>query len=185
WPPLLIGVSDKNPGFIRDEIETLHKTCPEARVFIGDEATRDVFVNEARHARFIHVATHGMFRNDNPMFSGLKLADGWLTALDLYSVRSETNLVTLSGCRSGLGGIAGGDDLLGLMRGFFYAGARSLLVSLWHVDDRSACALMERFYQEWQGGRSKAEALRNAMFAVRDRWEHPGFWATFLLLGRT
>ena len=183
--PLLIGVPDQTTEFILEEIEALHKLWPDSRVLIGERATCDLVVSEARRARFIHVATHGMFRHDNPMFSGLKLADGWLTALDLYSVRSESNLVTLSGCRSGLGGIAGGDDLLGLIRGFFYAGARSLLVSLWQVDDQSACALMERFYQQWQAGRSRAEALRNAMFAVREQWEHPVFWAPFQLLGRT
>src|SRR5207249_200434 len=108
---------------------------------------------------------HAVFRTDNPMFSSLKLADGPLNALDLYSMTCQTNLVTLSGCKSGMNDVGRADELLGLMRGFLYAGARSLLLSLWDVNDRSTSAFMREFYQSWLGGRSKAEALQDAVRA--------------------
>ena len=117
------------------------------------------------------------------MFSSFKLADGWLTAIDLFSMSCQTNLVTLSGCQSGLSEVTGSDDLLGLMRGFLYAGARSLLLSLWNVNDESTAALMVRFYQEWQKGAAKSTALRSAMLSVREQHPNPFYWAPFLLVG--
>jgi CHAT domain-containing protein len=117
------------------------------------------------------------------MFSSFKLADGWFTALDLFSIVCETNLVTLSGCQSGISEVTGGDDLLGFMRGFLYAGARSLLLSLWNVNDESTAALMTHFYREWQKGDAKSTALRSAMLAVRARHKHPFYWAPFVLVG--
>ena len=117
------------------------------------------------------------------MFSSLKLADGSLTALDLYSMTCHTNLVTLSGCRSGASEVAGADELLGLMRGFLYAGARSLLLSLWDVNDRSTSKFMVAFYQAWLGGKTKSESLRAAIQQVRAEEPHPYFWAPFVLIG--
>ena len=117
------------------------------------------------------------------MFSSFKLADGWFTALDLFSMTCQTNLVTLSGCQSGMSEVTGSDDLLGLMRGFLYAGARSLLVSLWNVNDESTSALMEGFYREWAKSSSKSAALRAAMLSVRKDYPNPFYWAPFLLVG--
>src|SRR5262249_45541454 len=138
---------------------------------------------QSKISTFLHIATHAVFRQDNPMFSSFKLADGWVTAIDLFSMASETNLVTLSGCQSGMSEVTGSDDLLGLMRGFLYAGARSLLVSLWNVNDGSTAALMEAFYREWAKSSSKSMALRAAMLAVRETYPNPFFWAPFLLVG--
>ena len=138
----------------------------------------------ARHSTFVHVATHATFRQDNPMFSSFKLADGYVTALDLFSMNCQTNLVVMSGCKSGLGQVGGSDDLLGLMRGFFYAGARSLLLSLWNVNDESTVRLMKAFYAEWITGAPKAKALQKAMQTVRDAYPNPFYWAPFLLVGK-
>jgi len=117
------------------------------------------------------------------MFSSFKLADGWITALDLFSMTCQTNLVALSGCQTGVSAVAGSDDLLGLVRGFLYAGARSMLVSLWNVNDESTTALMIRFYREWRQGAAKSAALRAAMLAVRETHPNPFYWAPFLLVG--
>ena len=117
------------------------------------------------------------------MFSSFKLADGYFTAFDLFSLACPTNLVTLSGCQSGMSEVTGSDDLLGLMRGFLYAGARSLLVSLWNVNDESTAALMVHFYREWQKGSAKSTAFRKAMLAVRQHHPNPFYWAPFLLVG--
>ncbi len=117
------------------------------------------------------------------MFSSFKLADGWSTAFDLFSMTCQTNLVTLSGCQSGMSEVTGADDLLGLMRGFLYSGARSLLLSLWNVNDESTAALMVDFYQEWQKGTAKSTAFRSAMLRIREAYPNPFHWAPFLLIG--
>ena len=168
---------------ITHEIAALKKLVPEARTYFGRRATRRTLRREAVQSDFLHVATHAVFRTDNPMFSSLKLSDGSLTALDLYSMTCQTNLVTLSGCKSGVSDIAGADELLGLMRGFLYAGARSLLLSLWDVNDSSTSTFMRIFYESWLGGRSKAEAVREAARQVREKEPHPYFWAPFYLVG--
>ena len=81
--------------------------------------------------------------------------------------------------------VTGGDDLLGLMRRFLYAGARSLLVSLWNVNDESTTTLMETFYRQWTISSCKSTALRTAMLSVRERYPNPFYWAPFLLVGNS
>jgi CHAT domain-containing protein len=156
---------------------------PDARLLQDESATREAFVEKSRISEFLHIATHAVFRQDNPMFSSFKLADGWFTAFDLFSMVCQTNLVTLSGCQSGMSEVTGADDLLGLMRGFLYAGARSLLLSLWNVNDESTATLMARFYHEWRQGASKSTAFRSAMRATREYYPNPFYWAPFLLVG--
>jgi CHAT domain-containing protein/tetratricopeptide (TPR) repeat protein len=181
--PLLIGVADENAPLVASEIATLNRLFPNSRILQDEAATREAFVESSKQSSFLHIATHAVFRQDNPMFSSFKLGDGWFTALDLFSMTCQTNLVTLSGCQSGMSEVTGSDDLLGLMRGFLYAGARSLLVSLWNVNDESTAALMETFYQEWGQNTSKSTALRSAMLAVRKWYPNPFYWAPFLLVG--
>ena len=181
--PLLVGASDQNAPLIGEEISRLHELFADARVLHDAQATRAAFIENSKASSFLHIATHVIFRHDNPMFSSFKLADGWFTALDLFSIVCETNLVTLSGCQSGMNQVTGSDDLLGFTRGFLYAGARSLLLSLWNVNDESTTALMVNFYREWQKGAAKSTALRSAMLAVRADHPHPFYWAPFLLIG--
>jgi CHAT domain-containing protein len=181
--PLLVGVPDQNAPLIGEEISALNQLFPDACVLGDTQATRAAFIEKSKATSFLHIATHAIFRHDNPMFSSFKLADGWFTALDLFSIACDTNLVTLSGCQSGMGQVTGGDEFLGFMRGFLYAGARSLLLSLWNVNDESTTALMAHFYREWQKGASKSSALRSAMLSVRHEHAHPFYWAPFLLVG--
>ena len=181
--PLLVGAPDQTAPLIGDEISQLNQLFADARVLHGAQATRAAFIENSKASSFLHIATHATFRHDNPMFSSFKLADGWFTALDLFSIVCKTNLVTLSGCQSGMSAVTGSDDLLGFMRGFLYAGARSLLLSLWNVNDKSTAALMVHFYREWQKGVAKSTALRSAMLAVRAEHIHPFYWAPFLLVG--
>jgi CHAT domain-containing protein len=182
--PLILGVADELAPMVDEEVRALSLVFPEARNLSGENATRSAFASAAASASFVHVATHATFRQDNPMFSSFKLSDGYVTALDLFSMNCQTNLVTLSSCKSGLSEVSGGDDLLGLMRGFLYAGARSLLLSLWSVSDESTVQLMTEFYKEWQGGASKTKALQSAMKAVRTSYPNPFFWAPFILVGK-
>jgi CHAT domain-containing protein/tetratricopeptide (TPR) repeat protein len=181
--PLLVGVADEKAPLVGREIERMSQLFPDARVLLNDSATRDAFIQESQMASFLHIATHAVFRQDNPMFSSFKLADGWVTAFDLFSMACRTNLVALSGCQSGLSEVTGADDLLGLMRGFLYSGARSLLLSLWNVNDESTTTLMSRFYEEWRQGASKSVALQRAMQATREQFPNPFYWAPFLLVG--
>ena len=139
----------------------------------------------------LHLAAHGGFRPDDPLFSGLALADGWLTTLDVFNLRLKASLVTLSACQSGQNLIGGGDELQGLMRAFLYAGAASLVLTLWAVEDQSMAQLMERFYRKLTEGWAKAAALRYAQrqFISREggdgRYAHPYFWAPVFLTGDT
>lgn len=181
--PLLVGVADERAPLVGQEIANLTRLFPDARVLLNEDATREAFMESCQWSSFVHIATHATFRQDNPMFSSFKLADGWLTAFDLFSMTCQTNLVTLSGCKSGMSEVTGSDDLLGLMRGFLYAGARSLLLSLWNVSDESTADLMVRFYDEWRQGSEKSAALRTAMLAVRAENPNPFYWAPFLLVG--
>jgi CHAT domain-containing protein len=183
--PLIVGVPDNNAPMVDVEVSALRKIFPEAFILMGERADREAFSQAAQHASFVHVATHATFRRDNPMFSNFKLADGYVTALDLFSMNCPANLVALSGCQSGLGQVAESDDLLGLMRGFLYAGARSLLMSLWSVNDESTVTLMNEFYKEWRTGATKARALQKAMHTVRLVYPNPYYWAPFFLVGKT
>ncbi len=107
------------------------------QVYLESGATVETFLEEAANKQVIHLASHGDFRPDNPLFSSLSLADGWLTTLDVFGLKLEASLVTLSGCQTGRSVLGGGDELLGMMRAFLYAGAASLALSLWVVEDRS------------------------------------------------
>ena len=181
--PLLVGVADEKAPLVDDELKKLSVLFPQSHILQDEAATRTAFVEASKSSSFIHIATHAIFRQDNPMFSSFRLADGYFTAFDLFSLVCPTNLVTLSGCQSGMSEVTGSDDLIGLMRGFLYAGARSLLLSLWNVNDESTAALMVHFYREWQKGSSKSAALRQAMLSVRETYPNPFYWAPFLLVG--
>ncbi|MCX5814314.1 MAG: CHAT domain-containing protein, partial [Proteobacteria bacterium] len=98
---------------------------------------------------------------------------------------ANANLVTLSACETALAKVTGGDDLVGLSRGFIYAGTPSLLATLWEVDDQSTSIIMESFYKNWLKGMSKPEALRQAQIALKKipRYAHPHYWAAFEMIG--
>jgi len=118
------------------------------------------------------------------MFSCIRMGDGYLNLYDLYQMRLPSKLVTLSGCATGMNFVSVGDELLGLQRGLFCAGASSLLLSLWDVHDESTSALMESFYKNYVGGQDLATALQGAMKQLREQNPHPYFWAPFVLAGK-
>ena len=142
----------------------------------------------AGDCRILHMATHGEFRPDSPLFSGLALADGWLTTLDIFGLRLTASLVTLSACQTGKNVVGAGDELLGLMRAFLYAGTASLLLTHWPVEDVAAAEFMAAFYRRLAGGATKSAALRETQmqFLHGDAgidYVLPYFWAPFLLVG--
>jgi CHAT domain-containing protein len=118
------------------------------------------------------------------MFSSIRMGDGYLNLYDLYQMRLPSRLVTLSGCATGMNFVSAGDELLGLQRGLFCAGASTLLLSLWDVHDQSTAKLMEAFYKNYIAGLDLAAALQAAMKQIRDENAHPYFWAPFVLVGK-
>jgi CHAT domain-containing protein/tetratricopeptide (TPR) repeat protein len=161
------------------------------QVLLEDQATLTDVQRGVRRCRALHIAAHGDFRADNPLFSGLALADGWLTTLDIFNLRLKASLATLSACQTGRNVVGGGDELLGLMRSFLSAGAASLVLTCWAVEDRSTAQLMETFYQKLAHGWTKGQALRCAQLQFLRRrggqegadYSHPYFWAPFFLVG--
>ncbi|HEX4167749.1 MAG TPA: CHAT domain-containing tetratricopeptide repeat protein [Bryobacteraceae bacterium] len=183
-PSLVLGVDDARTPFIKKEIQAVAAVVPEPLVLFGSDATEHALREYGHRSRLVHIASHGYFRQDNPMFSSIKLADSYLTLYDLYHMSLPVDLLTLSGCVTGLNVVADGDELFGLTRGLLYAGARSLLLSLWEVDDQSTSEIMEEFYTGLKRLQRKADALRAAMLNARERYPHPYYWAPFKLIGR-
>ncbi|NKQ34051.1 MAG: CHAT domain-containing protein [Chloroflexi bacterium] len=161
----------------------------QGELYLEDEATTANLTARAADKRYIHLAAHGEFRADNALFSGISLADGWLTTLDVFNLRFNASLVTLSACDTGRSVISGGDELMGLMRAFLAAGAAALLLTLWAVDDRSTAVLMADFYRDLLAGSGKGAALRRAQCRLiqsgPEQYAHPYFWAPFYLVGET
>jgi CHAT domain-containing protein/tetratricopeptide (TPR) repeat protein len=180
----LFGVADEQAPKVRDEVLALARLFPQASVFLDDQATLQALKASAAPAEVLHLACHGQFRSDNPLFSSLKLSDGYFTVRDAYDLDLHCGLLTLSACETGLNAVATGDELIGLARGFFSAGAPSLLLTLWTVDDQATADLMKLFYERLLTGASPAAALRFAQCAMIQVAPHPFFWSPFVLFGR-
>jgi tetratricopeptide (TPR) repeat protein len=146
--------------------------------------------------RIVHFATHGMLNNIHPDLSGIVLSlvdkegqqqDGFLRLQDIYNLKLSAELVVLSACQTGLGKEIKGEGLIGLTRGFMYAGAPRVVASLWKVDDRATSELMKRFYQGMLGPEAlrPAGALRQAQLSIwkQKQWREPYYWAAFVLQG--
>jgi CHAT domain-containing protein len=160
---------------------------PRATVVTRTEATESRAKDLVSTAGIVHFATHGVLDVERPLESALLLApdsqnDGRLTAREIFGLRLPGTLVVLSACRTGMSQLAAGDELIGLTRAFMYAGARTIVGTLWDISDESTAHLMREFYARL-GTESKAQALRSAQLAVRARYPHPFYWAPFLIIG--
>jgi CHAT domain-containing protein/Tfp pilus assembly protein PilF len=181
---LVMGIPDERAPLILEEVQSVAAILPSAELRLGDQATTDVLKSKGSQSALLHIATHGTYRQDNPMFSGIRLGDGYLNLYDLYQMRLSAHHVTLSGCATGMNFVAAGDELLGLQRGLFCAGAASLLLSLWDVHDRSTSELMQSFYTGYMQTGDMAASLQSAMKHLRQQNPHPYFWAPFVLVGQ-
>ncbi len=186
-PPLVFGYSGN--GFLQRTTEEattlatmLHGCC-----YLEHEATIKRLLDESRGSSLIHLATHGHSRLDAPNFSSVLLADGQLNTLDVFNLDLVgCELVTLSGCETGLSLSGGGDEQIGLGRAFLAAGASSLVMSLWPVEDAATNILMQFFYRNLLAGESKVQALRHAqrtLMHYAPHYAHPYYWAAFRLVG--
>ena len=181
---LVFGIADERAPQILQESQSVAALLPHSSLHVGDHATSSVLRKKGPQSGLLHLATHGVYRQDNPMFSGIRLGDGYLNLYDLYQMRLDAKLVTLSGCATGMNFVAAGDELLGLQRGLFCAGATTLLLSLWDVHDQSTSQLMQLFYREFLRTANMAGALQHAMQELRQQNPHPYFWAPFVLVGK-
>ncbi|HZS76035.1 MAG TPA: CHAT domain-containing protein [Ktedonobacteraceae bacterium] len=188
-PPLIFGYSDH--GHLQRAIEEAGTVAAmlTGRCYLDEEASIARLIEEAPGSPLIHLATHGHSRLDAPNFSSILLADGRFNAIDAFSLDLQgCELVTLSGCETGLALTGGGDEQLGLGRAFLAAGAQSLLMSLWPVEDQATNELMQLFYQHLLEGRNKAQALQGAQCSLLHKgmhYVHPYYWAAFRLVGNT
>ena len=181
----------------RTEVETISSFFPGARTLLGRDATEETIKSLAPQARRLHFACHGLLDERFPLNSALALSipehaeagrdNGLLQAWEIFDeLRLDADLVTLSACDSGLGKEMGGEGLVGLVRAFQFAGARSVLASLWSISDSSTSRFMKRFYGYLRDGKSKDEALRAAQIdQIRGKSgsPHPFHWAAFELFG--
>ncbi len=181
---LVFGIADERAPQILREAESVAALLPHSSLHVGEQATSSVLREQGPRSGLLHLATHGIYRQDNPMFSGIRLGDGYLNLYDLYQMRLDARLVTLSGCATGMNFVSAGDELLGLQRGLFCAGATTLLLSLWDVHDQSTAQLMQHFYRDYIRTNDMAGALQRAMQALRRQNPHPYFWAPFVLVGK-
>ena len=186
-------------GFSRREADTIAALLPRDQVFkvLDFEASRaTVLGTDLTQFRNVHFATHGIVNSRRPELSSLVLSqydkrgrrqkDGFLRLNDIYNLRLDADLVVLSACRTGLGKEVRGEGLIGLTRGFMYAGAARVLASLWSVEDRATAELMGSFYRGMlRKGLSPTAALRKAQLemASDSKWKSPYYWAGFSLQG--
>jgi CHAT domain-containing protein len=159
-------------------------------------ANRAIATNpELQNYRIVHFATHGILNSTQPELSGVVLSlvdekgmpkNGFLRLHDIFNLNLPAELVVLSACETGLGEEVRGEGLVGLTRGFMYAGSPRVVVSLWSVSDRATSELMTKFYQKMlQGGLKPAAALRAAQLELwqQKQWQAPFYWAAFTLQG--
>lgn len=165
-------------------------------VALGFEANRQTLLKpELKQYRIIHFATHGVLNNVHPELSGIVLSqvneqgaaqDGMLRLHDIYNLKLPSELVVLSACDTGLGKDIRGEGLVGLTRGFMYAGSPRVVATMWKVDDYATSLLMKSFYQQMFKKRlSPTAALRQAQIEMMNqgRWSEPFYWAAFMLYG--
>jgi len=179
---LALGASAHLPHAAQ-EAQLVAGLLQQGRAFVGDEATLHTLRTHAGQADVIHLACHGQFRSDSPVFSALHLHDGPLTAEQAESLRLPGSLIVLSACESALHDSRSGDEMFGLTRALLLAGASRVIAALWPVDDATTADFMADFYAGLRRGHAPAAALRLAQLATRRRRPHPFYWAPFVSTG--
>ena len=171
-------------------------TSGDSTFFVEYDATRhNLLTTDLSQFRILHVVTHGVLDDQQPELSGLVLSlvdgdarpiEGFVSLADIYRLHAPVELVVLSACHTALGQQLRGEGLIGLTRGFMYAGASGVVASLWNVDDRATSELMKHFYTNMlQHGMGPATALRAAQNEIRSqpKWSAPYYWAGFTFQG--
>ncbi len=175
------------------EVKAIAEKFNNPIVYIGREATEKRFKESASDFKFIHVATHHVLNDKQPMYSKILLAqgtekieDGYLQTYEVYNLKLNADVVVLSGCNTGLGKLRRGEGMIGITQAFLYAGVPSAVVSLWQVDDESTAYLMKNFYKYLKEGYNKTQALQKAKIELiqSSDWKRdPFYWGAFVLNG--
>lgn len=177
---------DLNLPFAEREVRAIARNFPSTKVVFAKEATKERFVSLVDKADIVHFAGHGEFVEKDPAASRLLFADtGDLTVQDIFELKMPAALVTLSACETGLGKLSSGDEMVGFNRALFFAGAESIVSSLWRVSDVASAVTIKRFYASLSEGRPRAAALRDAQVLVRKYYNHPAYWSAFKLSGES
>lgn len=176
-----------------DEIgHVMQKRNAEVALLVGDQATKQKVMQQMPQPTIIHIASHGFVNMTDPLQSGIAFTDDpqrpgneVLFGYEVFNLRLRAKLVTLSACETGLGRVYKGEGLMGLSRGFFYAGAQNLVLSLWKVADQSTANLMIDFYKNIDRQPRFGPALRAAKLKMlkNPSYQHPYYWAPFILIG--
>ena len=178
--------------FNEPEIESIAKTM-RSKTFSGQNATKSSFLEQASKYRYLHLSTHGVMNDRLPQYSYLAFTqtgdsldfEALLFAGDLYNMSLQADLVVLSACETGVGRLSKGEGIMSLARAFSYAGASSLVTSLWSVNDQQTAALMTAFYDNLAKGMQKDAALQQAKLSLihSPTGSHPFYWAGFIPIG--
>lgn len=187
---LIFANPDGNLDFAEDEAKEIQKLYPQKTLLLKEsDATEGKVKDLVENYCLIHFATHGILDPVQPLFSSLVFADGFLEVHEIFNeiALNNSSLVTLSACNTALGRRTEGDEIIGLTRAFIYAGAPSIMASLWAVDDQSTALIMQRFYEYLKENKynNKAKALKEAQKSLlkHPKFHHPYYWAAFELFG--
>jgi len=167
------------------EAERVGALLPNPVLLIGPAATLGAFHQDAPSKAYLHIASHGEFNAKDPLGSRLLLAPdpgdtGDLTVGSLYATRLNARLVTLSACETAVSELSDGDDLVGLVRGFLFAGAQNVIATLWEIADQATSTLMTSFYRTLETTHSVPESLRRAQIETMKTYPQPFYWAAFV-----
>lgn len=180
---LLVGIADKFTPHVKTEIEVLRRIFKHSDTLIDEYATLDNLAVNIHNADVLHLACHGKFRPDNPSFSSLGLFNENLTVKDVRNLDLKGRFVVLSACETGLNNIVSGEELIGLTSGFLSAGAASLILSLWSVNDEATLEMMKTFYRYLLAGEKAETALQRSQRQLLKKNPHPYYWSPFILTG--
>ncbi|MFZ2287241.1 MAG: CHAT domain-containing tetratricopeptide repeat protein [Bacteroidales bacterium] len=191
WPNLRGAVRSLPYALL--ESEDAVEQCG-GKAFLGAEATEDSYKTEARFYKIIHLAMHTLVNDEYPAYSKMIFSvspdgknDGMLNTYEVYSVPVTAMMVVLSSCNTGVGKLVSGEGILSLARGFLYAGSRSVVMSMWSVEDKSASAVVRSFYKNLRSGQTKSTALRNARLrflrSADQGRSHPYYWSAMVIYG--
>ncbi len=199
----LLATRSAEDSRIASSLENLPRTKEEVefsakiwggKSFLEQEATESNFKQAGQNAQIIHLASHAIINDENPMYSKLvftpqadSVEDGLLYTYELYNMNLNAQLACLSACNTGFGKLEQGEGVMSLARGFMYAGVPNVMMSLWSVPDNSSSEIMKSFYQNLKKGKGKAEALRLAKLTYLETADantsDPYYWAAFTLVG--
>jgi len=183
---------ERLPGAL-EEVRNIAELM-EGEFFTGDKATEEIFKARAKEADFLHLATHTIIDDENPLYSKLVFSnntsdkeDGLLYTYELFNMALNAEMVSLSACNTGTGKYLKGEGVVSLASGFMYAGVPNVMMTAWAVPDASTSTIMQQFYKELKDGKSKSAALRSAKLAYLNQADenlaHPYYWGAFMMIG--